>query len=458
MSESDGVLDESLRLFVNALQSTLNERVHVSLRYIAGRGEDGLTTWSVVLTFLPDPIPPERCVVLTVPGMEAGEIAAEVTLDEAVELGRAAASGTITLGGAKLRMPGTSQPHLSSRFVDIDRGIVSPQLSIVGGATPLEPLTVASIGGLLRSANTPFDGLDDLAAWLDIPTPRPGRQATATLHIRPTADLVDDQCTLTEGRLTVRVRAHPATRRERIRVAVRVSPSEGPVRRFQIAELLEWSDQSSPSVGTAILEVPSSARALVLLSMGATLWRRRWIVDGSRTENQRLAMVQAFDANLKEVRKGLKGSDANRFERAVAGVLFLRGLSPMLQLETDAPDVVAFSPGGRAIIVECTIGAKDAATKVGKLVDRRATLTSSDSQASLRAEDVVALLVTGQSREQAKVVASECEKHSIAMLTAEELRDELDSAQVISSADEWYDRVVSRATGAAAGEEVPRAT
>ena len=203
-------------------------------------------------------------------------------------------------------------------------------------------------------------------------------------------------------------------------------------------------------IGTATIEV-SVNRALVLLSVGTTLLRRRWLEDNTRSDNPRLTSVRAFDTELKMLRRAIAGGDSDKFELGVASILYLHGLAPMVQLETDAPDIVAQTHRGRTLLVECTLKSKDAQAKVGKLVDRRAQLARAE-ESSGSGLDIVAMLVTAQTREQAKWLSDVCLKQAIILLTAEDLQDDLDAAQGPPDAERWVERLKRRVSSASGDE------
>ena len=130
-----------------------------------------------------------------------------------------------------------------------------------------------------------------------------------------------------------------------------------------------------------------------MLLLGRSTIRRNWFVDAAKSPNARYAAIHRFDPGLRMVRNGLfESTDPQRFEGAVSTLLFLLGFASTVQLEKDSPDIVAMTPLGSIILVECTTRVSDVFAKVGKLVDRRGMLAVSLKDASIYG-DVSAVLV-----------------------------------------------------------------
>ena len=116
----------------------------------------------------------------------------------------------------------------------------------------------------------------------------------------------------------------------------------------------------------------------------------------------------------------LESSDSVKFEHGVASLCFLLGFTPSVQLETDAPDLVVATPGGKLILVECTMRTSDIATKIGKLVDRRGSL-SKHLAASGHPAEVNAVLVCRSPVDQLPAQATEAARNMVILLTNEDL-------------------------------------
>jgi hypothetical protein len=134
----------------------------------------------------------------------------------------------------------------------------------------------------------------------------------------------------------------------------------------------------------------------------------------------------------------LESSESARFENGVAALLFLLGFTPSVQLETDAPDLIVTTPGGKLAIVECTTRIADFAAKVGKLVDRRGAL-SKQLSASGHPAQIIAVLICRLPRDQIAAQAAELHAHKIILLTGDDLLKSFDSVRTPADADMMLD-------------------
>jgi hypothetical protein len=179
-----------------------------------------------------------------------------------------------------------------------------------------------------------------------------------------------------------------------------------------------------------------------MLLFGAQTVRRHWFIDPSKAPNVRYAAVQQFDPDLRMIKRGLfDDTDSNRFESAVAALLFLLGFAPSVQLESDSPDLVVATPLGRLVVVECTTRVADVATKIGKLVDRREAL-----QRKLRADnagaEVSAALVCRVPRDQIAAQADHLKAMRVALASAEDISAGLTRAWATSNPEEILDQAL----------------
>jgi hypothetical protein len=187
-----------------------------------------------------------------------------------------------------------------------------------------------------------------------------------------------------------------------------------------------------------------------MLSVEERTVRRYVAVDGKRARTLRLAAVASLDPDLEQLRAALRSSgkdrDAARFEKAVAMLLFLHGFTPTPHVDTDAPDLLVATPGGRLAILECTLKVADFAGKVSKLAARRTRLISELAKRGHSA-DVHAVLACAAPREEiVGVNERELARHNVTLVAAEELARALDSVQSPRDPDEVLLRVGAAVT------------
>jgi hypothetical protein len=175
--------------------------------------------------------------------------------------------------------------------------------------------------------------------------------------------------------------------------------------------------------------------------------RRHWFVDSAKSPHDRLIAIQHFDGELRMIKKAvLESVDSGRFEKGIAALLFLLGFTPVLQLESDSPDIVVATPSGRLLIVECTIKIADFGVKLGKLVDRRASLVKA-LQVSMHYSRVDAALVCALPKDQIAMRADDVIAHKVILVTKEELMLAFDQVRFPSNPDEMIDTAFTKLHG-----------
>ncbi len=429
--------------FISRCEHWLCDDYSLDIRYIATESGDEPRLFDAVILLNPLPPTADNRLTISVPPLSAGqEQVASVTKDQLLTVIRRAVAGAITVNGQELLLPKEGPYRLQPAVVDQNTWFMPLTLQVYGSAgdTLLERNALDSA---LRAATPPFDGAEDLRAWLGLRLPDSSSLSTITLSINPPVDIILERSGLSDGNLHLILHAHPKANRSQVRVAVREVPGHGLSARTHVAEQIVWGGVSEGRVeGTADVALTNATGALVMLLIGAETVRRHWFLDPSKAPNLRYAAVQQFDADLRMIRRGLlDDADPKRFEIAISALLFLLGFSPSVQLETDSPDLIVATPLGRLVVVECTTRVADVASKVGKLVDRREAL-----QRKLRADnagaEVSAALVCRVPRDQIAAQSDNLKAVRIILVSAEDITAGLDRAWATNNPDDILDQAL----------------
>ncbi len=428
--------------FISRCEHWLCDDYSLDIRYIATESADEPRLFDAVILLNPLPPTADNRLTISVPPLSAGqEQVASVTKDQLLTVIRRAVAGAITVNGQELLLPKESAYRLQPAVVDQNTWFMPLTLQVYGSAgdTLLERNALDSA---LRAATPPFDGAEDLRAWLGLRLPDSSSLSTITLLINPPVDIILDRSRLSDGNLHLILHAHPKANRSQVRVAVREVPGQGLSARRHVTETIVWGGVSEGRVeGTADVALTNVTGALVMLLIGAETVRRHWFLDPSKAPNLRYAAVQQFDADLRMIRRGLLDDpDPKRFEIAISALLFLLGFSPSVQLETDSPDLIVATPLGRLVVVECTTRVADVASKIGKLVDREAL------QRKLRADnagaEVSAALVCRVSRDQIAAQTDNLKALRIILVSAEDITAGLNRAWATNNPDDILDQAL----------------
>jgi hypothetical protein len=283
----------------------------------------------------------------------------------------------------------------------------------------------ASIDSELRRSDVPFDGLSDLATWLEVSNPAHLPFAESKLIVFPPIDLIWEQSSLERNCLKLGFFAHPNLPVERVSVAVRALPGGSLAGRKQIGNAIQWEIKNGVKIGSAACDFIDADNALVMISFGGTTVRRQFFIDPNKARNLRYLAMRVFDNGLEKLKQNLFGDKNKRFEEAINVLLFMLGLPSARPMGTDCPDVIAVTAEGQFVLIECTVGISDFSNKLGKLVSRRAVLENEFKKHG-QYSDVLAYLVTAQTRTQIASKEEELERFNVVLITSEDLEQIVD--------------------------------
>jgi hypothetical protein len=420
----------------------------MDVRYLAIMDGDGPRIWDALITLSPLKAPRDVALRIATTNVLIGQFQlAGSTKGDLMQVLSKAAAGAIDLPDSELVLRSDRALYFESEMNNRDRWYSELHLQVAGGLIPPPtPATLAEIDNSLRASSPPFDGLADIAIWLGLSAPGgTHRQTSITVRVQPPVDFLLDKSTLADDRLRVTLHAQPKFDTTSVRLAVRAAPGDGLGSRKQVAGEIVWGEVvDERREGTAEISLQNADGALVMLMAGDATVRRNWFLDPTKARNYRLLAIQHFDKDLRMVRQAvLESTESARFETGVAALLFLLGFSPAVQLETDSPDLVVTTPGGTLGIVECTMRIADFASKLGKLVDRRGSLTKS-LQASGHTPHITAALVCRMPRDQIAAHEGELRSHNVILITGEDLTGVLERVRFPNDPDSLVAAAIAR--------------
>jgi hypothetical protein len=215
---------------------------------------------------------------------------------------------------------------------------------------------------------------------------------------------------------------------------------------------LEWVEEDGALVGTVTMPVPLDAVLQCIASYDGHAHQVVWRADPSLLHNPRAAVLSILDPNQQILRSylrpeaPLRGKAADDFEAAVAWLLWTLGFSTATfgtnPKTRDAFDIVAASPRGDFIVVECTLGLPRAEGKLSRLTARAAGLRSMLDASSMTHLRVVPILVTAMSAEEVKADAPAAEETGVLVLSREALDQSLEELRRFPDADALVNRAL----------------
>ncbi|KXS33370.1 MAG: Uncharacterized protein AWT59_0532 [Candidatus Gallionella acididurans] len=411
-------------LFLRAANDWVCDSYSADIRYI-GR-KDGEEICLIAAYIGLAPLPPTENIGfnIEVNGLYAGQIQLIENKENLLKILNMAAQGQLEAHDHLLTLKNERQYSYHSDMNFRDRWFYDLHLQVVGNTdVALSQSNLSGIDNALRQCSTPFDGLSDLFGWLGLKDPQFSRESLSiNIRILPPVDLILSNCRLDKDKLQILLNAHPDFDLARLGLAVRAVPGNGVSSRKQVSAHVKWKKvRKGRREGRATITLRNADSALAMLMIGETTVRRQWFLDPVKGDNNRLIAVQHFDKDLRMIRSAIfDQTDSARFELGVSALLFLMGFSSAVQVETDSPDIVATTPGGRLVLVECTTRIADFNSKLGKLVDRKGSLLRA-LQEIKKPSRVDAVLVCALPKDQVASRSDDLQAHQVILVTKDEL-------------------------------------
>lgn len=361
-----------------------------------------------------------------------------------------AVNGKIEECGNSLSLRCNEKYSYFSEYLYGDRWYSGLNLQISGNQSALNQLQyidASRIDSILRRSTPPFDGLQDLSTWLGFKNPLQTNQPPSiTIRIGPPVDLWIPECRLDKDELILVLHAHPDFELSRYEIAINTMPGNGVDGRRLVSSYFKWKKQviKGRREGKARIKLKNADSVFMMLTIGDITVRRHWLADPKKASNNRLVSTQLFDNDLKQIKEALfEVKESSRFEKGVGTLLYLMGFSPGMQVAGDAPDIIASTPSGRLVVVECTTKIADFSNKLGKLVDRRNALQK-ELQGSRSSNRVDGMLVCRLPKDQIASNGNELKVHQIILLTEEDLKLAIEQLREHIDLEKYLDAALSQ--------------
>lgn len=448
------ILNESYKdQFLKAAEDWACDSYSIDIRYVARKsgGKSYLLGAAIGLS----PLPPTASMgfSLETNDIQAGQIQlANQNKQVLFDVLKKAAEGKLEVSGLSFELFCDREYGYHSDLVSGEKWFSELKLYVNGArndAFSLSHIDACKIDDALRQSSPPFDGLSDLAGWLGLSTPLHSHESPViTISVFPPVDLIISESSLKKNVLNLVFYAHPNFELSRLDVALRAVPGIGVKSRRQVGSEVKWKLlKKGVRKGLARINLQKADSVLTMLVIGNQTVRRQWFIDQTKSENNRLISVQHFDKDLRMLKTALFDSsdsrDQTRFEMGVSLLFFLLGFSSAVQLESDSPDLVVTTPWGRIILVECTTRIADFSSKLGKLVDRKRSLTKilQERKNPTRVEGV---LVCALPKDQIAIRTNELQAHQVILATKDDLLSALEKLRFHIDPDKFIDDALAQ--------------
>lgn len=436
---SEGQRDQ----FLSAIDDWICDCSYLDIRYLARIADGGIhiTVASVYAGVFPLAVKnefelvTEDIVIGHVQDFCADKRKINEVINEAIK-------GRLLAGERELEVLGSGEINYYSESLSRDAWFWQKTLTVSGNrAFGLTYEDGLKIDNQLRVSSPPFDGLNDAVQWLGLGEHGVERRAsTIQIYVAPPIDINISASYLKEGELNVVLVAHKGLDKDKVCVAIRSVPTPSLDCRALVSHRIDWNaEKDGICKGDLNVNVGDAEAVIVILSVGGSVIRRHWFRDNRKSKNNRYLIVSTFDRDLSQIRRNVeKPQNPDKFEIAIASLLFMYGFNPCVQVETESPDILVMTPRGRVVIIECTMKISDFYTKLGKLVQRRGLLSQTMMD---RGHDFspAAVLICAQPKDSIAVSDDQLRSHNVILLAQEDISAALERVVGDSDPDQLID-------------------
>lgn len=302
----------------------------------------------------------------------------------------------------------------------------------------------------LRSAETPYDSLEELANDLSIPN---FRRDTAVVEVTAYGVAQIDLSKRVEGsKANLGILLSPYLDSNQCSFGYKIV-HQGVVkeRKRLSGNELHWENETTHRLGSIELAVPLGATVQCFASYKGHIQHHAWIIDPDTFPNFLRVLHHGFDTNLKTLKTYLfdevyLSKYSRDFEAGVANLLFLLGftIDPLLgKLLEDNPDIIAITKTGNIALIECTTNQINKDAKIGKLVDRTEMIKAQLKKGSF-AQKIIPIIVTAKPRS-AVVDIDTAKRNGVLVRTKEDLEAAVERTLVYFDPDvifnQWWNEL-----------------
>lgn len=307
----------------------------------------------------------------------------------------------------------------------------------------------------LRASKTPYDGLQDLFSEFRL---HPTTGGVNTIEFVASGIVVVDAESRVEGTsATLALRLSKKLQTERTTLGFRVLNQGKVVERKSIAgSELFWAEKDGVLRGEIKVEVLPASVVQCFASYDNTVFHFWWIHDLQNVQNPRRVAFEAWDSGLLNLRemlltKSLEKRNSREFELSVSWLMWLLGFSvshlnhPKLQ---DGPDIIATTPQGKFVVVECTVGLLKEDSKLSLLVSRAEMTRRRLEESNNKHLSVMPVLITSKPRSEVSADLEAAQKLGVVVMTIENLTQAIERTVLLPNADQLYSEAEKALTSA----------
>jgi len=299
----------------------------------------------------------------------------------------------------------------------------------------------------LRGCATPYENIQDLCAEFSLGILR---SDCLSIEIIARNNLLIDssESKLADNKARVVLKLAHGLLTENCSIGFRVITSQMRIDRFQTrGKDIIWKNTEHHQQGELTFEIPTGAFLQCYASYLGKVQHKYILADLSTTQNPYRAVHQLFDKDLKilcdlvEKSKKREG-DVKDLEIAMAWLLWMNGFTTSYigatKRTTDGPDLIANTPVGHFLIVECTTGILKEGHKLSLLNERTERVRTGLRASGNEYLRVLPVIVTTKSREEVKADLESAYKLGIHVICGEDIDTAIKNTLVPQNAEQLY--------------------
>jgi hypothetical protein len=214
-------------------------------------------------------------------------------------------------------------------------------------------------------------------------------------------------------------------------------------REFITGDAMKWI-KGDPQIGVAEITVPEGSILDCSTVYDGMTQSHLWVLDPDKAQNPRRVAYERFDPRLTLLRGYLsgQGKGGREIEPAVGVLLWMLGFNGMhlggVPKLSDAPDLIANTPGGHFAVIECTTGLLKEDSKLAHVHSRTEAVRKQLADVSHAYAHVMSVIVTSKPRREVDAEIEAAERLRIMVVTQETLEDLLRRSLMLPNPDEIY--------------------
>lgn len=443
---------EQIEKFFFTIDPWIKAYSNIGLSYFAVRKEGNINLLQARL-FLNTAPPAISPVHIETGSMLAGHVNfAELGMELRNFVERLVNDGEIDTPLGKFKFPSEKEGEYSANFDPFHQeGIVSDsRLSVlkIRGARKYTLIEQPKFDWELKAAPKPFDSLDELLSILALGGSRDDSANIEIVAYRVVE--VNYSSAISGAEAKPSIFFAKLLNKSKCQIGYRVFLHGNVVDRGSIqGSDLTWTEQGAYLQGEGWLGIPQGAALHCVASYDGYAQHQGWIADPNNSQNSRRVLLEEFHGGLDILRSYLfeeqrRGKDARDFEFGVAWLIWMLGFSPSQvggrENTSDAADIVATTPSGNILIVECTIGLLKS-DKVAKLVERSELIRKRLALSGNHHLKVQPVIVTSKPKDEVKADIEEVKNKGVAVMTKEDLESALSRTIVLPNSEIIFDQL-----------------